>query len=54
LLALHSARKRYGGAHRQRFDSPGRGKGKEGREDSKSDGYVRGYKIKKGADTKKR
>lgn len=36
---------RYGGTHRQRFDSAGKGKGKEGREDIPSkDGYVAGFK----------
>merc|ERR1711955_13937 len=45
---------RYGGTHRQRFDSEGKGKGKDGRVDPKSDGYVHGYKNKKGADAKMR
>jgi len=45
---------KYGGAHRERFDSSGKGRGKEGREDAKSDGYVTGYKNKKGADAKMR
>jgi len=45
---------KYGGAHKERFDSTGKGKGKEGREDAKSDGYVKGYKNKKGADDKMR
>eukprot|EP00092_Neocalanus_flemingeri_P023462 GFUD01025442.1.p1 GENE.GFUD01025442.1~~GFUD01025442.1.p1 ORF type:complete len:284 (+),score=100.29 GFUD01025442.1:76-927(+) len=45
---------KYGGAHKERFDSSGKGRGKEGREDAKSDGYVAGYKNKKGADDKMR
>eukprot|EP00092_Neocalanus_flemingeri_P060908 GFUD01073129.1.p1 GENE.GFUD01073129.1~~GFUD01073129.1.p1 ORF type:complete len:281 (+),score=92.02 GFUD01073129.1:79-921(+) len=45
---------KYGGAHKERFDSSGQGRGKEGREDAKSDGYVAGYKNKKGADDKMR
>jgi len=45
---------KYGGAHKERFDGSGKGKGKEGREDAKSDGYVSGYKNKKGADAKMR
>jgi len=45
---------KYGGAHKQRFGSDGKGRGKEGREDAKSDGYVSGYKNKKGADEKMR
>jgi len=45
---------KYTGAHKQRFDSGGKGKGKAGREDSKSDGYVSGYKGKKEADLKMR
>ena len=37
---------KYGGTHRQRFDSTGKGKGKEGREDvGGKDGYVTGSKI---------
>merc|ERR1712141_428808 len=43
---------RYGATHRERFDSSGKGKGKEGRVDKKSDGYVQGYKGKKEADAK--
>merc|ERR1712211_163900 len=31
---------KYGGAHKQRFNSDGTGRGKEGRVDPKSDGYV--------------
>eukprot|EP00090_Calanus_glacialis_P000228 TRINITY_DN10153_c0_g1_i1.p1 TRINITY_DN10153_c0_g1~~TRINITY_DN10153_c0_g1_i1.p1 ORF type:complete len:230 (-),score=89.01 TRINITY_DN10153_c0_g1_i1:141-800(-) len=45
---------KYGGAHKERFDSTGKGRGKDGREDAKSDGYVSGYKNKKGADAKMR
>merc|ERR1719192_183424 len=45
---------KYGGAHKQRFNSDGTGRGKEGRVDPKSDGYVAGYKNKKGADAKMR
>jgi len=37
---------RYGGTHRERFDSDGKGRGKEGRVDGPSDGYVNGYKHK--------
>jgi len=37
---------KYGGTHRQRFDAEGKGKGKAGRVDEKSDGYVAGYKHK--------
>lgn len=43
---------RYGGTHKERFDDSGKGRGKEGRADSKSDGYVQGYKGKKDADAK--
>merc|ERR1719500_459023 len=45
---------KYGGAHKQRFNSDGTGRGKEGRVDPKSDGYVAGYKNKKSADAKMR
>ena len=35
----------YTGAHKERFDESGKGKGKEGREDvTANDGYVTGYK----------
>eukprot|EP00096_Caligus_rogercresseyi_P000076 TRINITY_DN1018_c0_g1_i1.p1 TRINITY_DN1018_c0_g1~~TRINITY_DN1018_c0_g1_i1.p1 ORF type:complete len:226 (-),score=73.01 TRINITY_DN1018_c0_g1_i1:1406-2083(-) len=37
---------RYGGTHKERFDASGKGKGKLGREDPKSLGYVSGYKHK--------
>lgn len=37
---------KYGGTHKERFDSSGKGKGLEGRVDGKSDGYVAGYKNK--------
>jgi len=37
---------KYGGTHKSRFDSTGKGKGKDGRVDAKSDGYVAGYKNK--------
>jgi p25-alpha len=38
---------KYGGTHRQRFDSTGKGRAKEGREDvHANDGYVTGSKIK--------
>merc|ERR1711892_1055090 len=37
---------RYGGTHKERFDSSGKGRGKEGRVDAGSDGYVTGYKHK--------
>lgn len=37
---------KYGGTHKSRFDSTGKGRGKEGRVDPKSDGYVAGYKNK--------
>jgi len=43
---------RYGASHKERFDSSGKGRGKEGRVDKKSDGYVQGYKGKKEADAK--
>jgi len=43
---------RYGGTHKERFDASGKGRGKEGRVDPKSDGYVAGYKGKKEADAK--
>ena len=37
----------YTGAHKERFDESGKGKGKEGREDvTANDGYVTGYKGK--------
>ncbi|KAF4526041.1 hypothetical protein B566_EDAN000835 [Ephemera danica] len=37
----------YTGAHRQRFDATGRGRGREGREDDhKNTGYVAAYKQK--------
>jgi len=45
---------KYGGAHRQRFDSEGKGRGKEGRVDPKSDGFVHGYKKKERGDSKTR
>ncbi len=36
---------KYTGSHKQRFDSSGKGKGKEGREDTvKTTGYVGNYK----------
>jgi hypothetical protein len=36
---------KYGGSHKNRFDSSGKGKGKEGRSDVKAnDGYVAGFK----------
>merc|ERR1712048_544424 len=38
--------KRYGGTHKERFDATGKGKGKDGRVDPASDGYVTGYKHK--------
>lgn len=38
---------KYTGAHKERFDAEGKGKGKEGREDAHDDqGYVGGYKGK--------
>ncbi len=37
---------KYGGTHKQRFDSDGKGRGKAGREEAKGDGYVTGYKHK--------
>jgi len=37
---------KYGGTHKERFDASGKGKGKEGRVDPQSDGYVTGYKHK--------
>jgi len=45
---------KYTGAHKQRFDSGGKGRGKAGREEAKPDGYVAGYKGKKEADLKMR
>merc|ERR1712098_18716 len=37
----------YTGAHKERFDESGKGKGKDGREDvTANDGYVTGYKGK--------
>jgi hypothetical protein len=36
----------YTGAHKERFDETGKGKGKIGRADAPSDGYVAGYKQK--------
>lgn len=37
----------YTGAHKERFDESGKGKGKEGREDTAdTSGYVSGYKGK--------
>ena len=44
---------KYGGTHKQRFDSDGKGRGKAGREDAKGDGYVNGSKIG-GRDQKKK
>jgi len=44
---------KYGGTHRERFDESGKGRGKEGRVDGESDGYVTGYKHK-GSYTKTR
>lgn len=36
---------KYGGTHKNRFDSDGKGRGKDGRVDQKSnDGYVKGFK----------
>ena len=43
---------KYGGTHKQRFDDDGKGKGKAGRVDPKSDGYVSGYKHKGSYDAK--
>jgi hypothetical protein len=37
---------KYGGTHKERFDASGKGRGKEGRVDAQSDGYVTGYKHK--------
>ncbi|XP_015116999.1 TPPP family protein CG45057 [Diachasma alloeum] len=38
---------KYTGAHKERFDASGKGKGKEGRADTAAnDGYVGGYKQK--------
>lgn len=45
---------RYGGTHKQRFDSSGKGRGKEGRADSKGDGYVTGFKQRTAQTTKER
>merc|ERR1711955_78348 len=43
----------YTGAHKERFDESGKGKGKEGREDvTANDGYVTGYKGKDTYDKK--
>ncbi|XP_046396353.1 tubulin polymerization-promoting protein homolog [Ischnura elegans] len=45
---------KYTGAHKERFDKSGKGKGKEGREDLADDsGYVTGYKEKDTYDKKK-
>ncbi|RWS10882.1 TPPP family protein CG4893-like protein [Dinothrombium tinctorium] len=35
---------KYTGTHKQRFDGSGKGRGKAGREEKASDGYVQGYK----------
>ncbi|RWS31812.1 TPPP family protein-like protein [Leptotrombidium deliense] len=35
---------KYTGTHKQRFDESGKGKGKAGREEKQSEGYVQGYK----------
>ncbi|KAF7268955.1 hypothetical protein GWI33_017984 [Rhynchophorus ferrugineus] len=44
---------KYTGAHKERFDESGKGKGKEGREDVAEDsGYVSGYKNKDTYDSK--
>merc|ERR1712215_217732 len=44
----------YTGAHKERFDDSGKGKGKEGREyTTENDGYVTGYKDKGTYDQKK-
>lgn len=44
---------KYTGAHKERFDASGKGKGKEGREDLVDDsGYVGGYKNKDTYDSK--
>ncbi|XP_040573133.1 tubulin polymerization-promoting protein homolog [Lepeophtheirus salmonis] len=45
---------RYGGTHKERFDTTGKGKGKVGREDPKSQGYVSGYKHKGTYDANKK
>lgn len=39
---------KYTGAHKERFDSAGKGKGAAGRDDiAANDGYVQGSKINK-------
>lgn len=44
---------KYTGAHKERFDKEGKGKGKEGRENIADDsGYVGGYKGKDTYDKK--
>lgn len=44
---------KYTGAHKQRFDESGKGRGIEGREDvSDKSGYVQGYKEKDTYDKK--
>ena len=45
---------KYTGAHKERFDESGHGKGHEGREDLAEDtGYTSGYKNKDTYDQKK-
>ena len=45
----------YTGAHKERFDAAtGKGKGKIGREDAASDGYVAAYKNKGAYDKQQR
>ena len=44
----------FSGAHKERFDEDGKGKGKDGREyTTENDGYVTGYKDKGTYDDKK-